>query len=236
MNRAGQLRCPYPSDPQNWLGDHGVVIRDINQTLCFAVCFPECPSPSLSSKTSVITKGQNVSLLCSIKKNPSTVMKYTLFRDKKQMGTTDGKKEFAIFNLTISEARDLGPYKCKVSCLKYSRDFNFTFANPVSTPVLTISVIQTQTGHNVTLRCISHNGSLPINYTFFENNGKVSPVISKNVREPAEFHFTKISTREGGKYKCEARNSLPNNTKDSQVLPMPSTGKIYMSQVPLNRV
>ncbi|KAI4556535.1 hypothetical protein MJT46_015158 [Ovis ammon polii x Ovis aries] len=34
-------------------------------------------------------------------------------------------------NLTVSEAHDLGPYKCKVqfaNCSKYSRPFKFTFA------------------------------------------------------------------------------------------------------------
>lgn len=64
------------------------------------------------------------------------------------------------------------------------------FLDPVTTPVLNISAFQTETARYITLRCISYNGSLPINYTFFEKDIAISPAISKNVREPAEFNLT----------------------------------------------
>ncbi|XP_023585102.1 allergin-1-like isoform X2 [Trichechus manatus latirostris] len=189
----------------------------------------ECPSPRLSSQTTVVTKGQNVSLICSIEKKSQTIM-YYFYQGDKYLRTKDNG-ESNIFNLRISEARDLGPYKCKVQdsissvyrCSKYSPDFNFTLLDPVATPVLNISVIQTEAGLYITLRCISPNGSLPINYTFFEKNAAISPAISKDVRQPAEFNFTKKSTQGDEEYRCEAKNRLLNNAKYSQYSPIPLT-------------
>lgn len=129
-----------------------------------------------------------------------------------------------IFNLSISEAHDLGPYKCKAqaaNCSRYSREFNFTFVDPVTTPMLNI---RTETDQYITLHCISLNGSLPINYTFFKNDIAVSPVISKYVREPAEFNLTKKNTGKKEEYRCKARNRLPDHAKYSQSFTMPSTG------------
>nr|XP_003417263.1 allergin-1 isoform X2 [Loxodonta africana] len=191
----------------------------------------ECPSPRLSSQTSVVTKGQNVSLICSTKKK-SLAIKYSFFRGEKYLRSEDTKGESNIFNLSISEAHDLGPYKCKVQdpinedfrCAKYSPDFTFTLVDPVATPVLNISVIQTEAGLYIILRCISLNGSLPINYTFFEKNVAMSPAISKDEREPAEFNFTKKSIQGGEEYKCKAKNRWSNNAKYSQRTTMPSIG------------
>ncbi|XP_023585098.1 allergin-1 [Trichechus manatus latirostris] len=189
----------------------------------------ECPSPRLSSQTTVVTKGQNVSLICSIEKKSPTIM-YAFYRGDKYLRTKDNG-ESNIFNLRISEARDLGPYKCKVQdsissayrCSKYSPDFNFTLLDPVATPVLNISVIQTEAGLYITLRCISPNGLLPINYTFFEKNVAISPAISKDVREPAEFNFTQKSTQGDEEYRCKAKNRLLNNAKYSQHTLIPLT-------------
>lgn len=129
----------------------------------------ELPSPSLHSETDTVRRGQNVSLSC-LQQNKSLEITYFLFLGGKCLQTQDGKGEPVTFNLTVSEAHDLGPYKCKVqvaNCSKYSLPFNFTFADPVTAPVLNISVIQTKTDRYITLRCISFNGSLPINYIFF---------------------------------------------------------------------
>lgn len=73
-------------------------------------------------------KRQNISLSCSSENN-SLQITYSLFRDKDFMGTQDSKGKPVIFNLSISEAHDLGPYKCKAqisNCCKYSLEFNFT--------------------------------------------------------------------------------------------------------------
>ncbi|XP_070083146.1 allergin-1 isoform X5 [Equus przewalskii] len=98
------------------------------------------------------------------------------------------------------------------------------FRDPVTTPVLNISAFQTETARYITLRCISYNGSLPINYTFFEKDVAISPAISKNVREPAEFNLTERITGEREEYRCKAKNRLPNHAKYSQPFTMPSTG------------
>ncbi|TEA30616.1 hypothetical protein DBR06_SOUSAS4110054, partial [Sousa chinensis] len=183
----------------------------------------EFPSPNLNSQTDAVMRGENVSLSC-FNQNKSLRITYFLFRGEKCLSTQNGPMTF---NLTISEARDLGPYKCKAQvsdCSKYSREFNFTFVDPVTAPVLNISVVQTKTDRYVMLRCISFNGSLPINYTFFEKNMAISPVISKNVREPAEFNLTKNNTGEGKEYRCEAKNRLPDHAKYSQLITIPSTG------------
>ncbi|XP_063655263.1 allergin-1 isoform X6 [Pan troglodytes] len=193
---------------------------------CEAMKTNEFPSPCLDSKTNVVMKGQNVSMFCS-HKNQSLQITYSLFRHKTHLGTQDGKGEPAIFNLSITEAHESGPYKCKAqvtSCSKYSRDFSFTIVDPVTAPVLNIMVIQTETDRHITLHCLSVNGSLPINYTFFENHVAISPAISKYDREPAEFNLTKKNPGEEEEYKCEAKNRLPNYATYSQPVTMPSTG------------
>lgn len=94
----------------------------------------------------------------------------------------------------------------------------------MTTPVLNITK---RANHYVTLRCLSSYGSLPINYTFFENNITKSQVIIKNVREPAEFNVTK-DTGGGEEYRCKAENRLPYHVKYSLPVTIPSTGKGYL--------
>ncbi|XP_037665659.1 allergin-1 [Choloepus didactylus] len=185
------------------------------------------PSPHLCSKTSEVRKGQNVSLVCFVD-NTSLNITYSLFRAGKHLGTQDGKGGSKSFSLRISEAHDLGPYKCKAEvseCIKYSHEFNFTSLEPVDTPELEINVIQTGTNQHITLRCISRMGSLPISYTFFEKNVTVSPVISKDVRVHAEFNLTRKSTGDVEEYRCEAKNKFSNTAKYSQPVPMPLPGR-----------
>ncbi|XP_060058570.1 allergin-1 isoform X2 [Erinaceus europaeus] len=91
----------------------------------------EFPPPSLESKMKTVMKGQHVSLSCS-NKNKSLQVTYSLFRNKTHLKTQNRTGEPMVVNLTISEAYDLGPYKCKAqvsSCSKYSRVFNFTFVS-----------------------------------------------------------------------------------------------------------
>ncbi|XP_024429041.2 allergin-1 [Desmodus rotundus] len=179
-------------------------------------------SPTLDSETNVVMKGQNASIICS-SQNKLLPITYSLFRRTKCMGTQDSKGQRVTFNLRISEAKDLGPYKCKVqvcNSTRYSREFNFTLVDPVTTPVLNITK---RANHYVTLRCLSSYGSLPINYTFFENNITKSQVIIKNVREPAEFNVTK-DTGGGEEYRCKAENRLPYHVKYSLPVTIPLTG------------
>ncbi|XP_053426776.1 allergin-1 isoform X7 [Nycticebus coucang] len=185
----------------------------------------EFPSPRVYSKTNMVMRGQNVSLFCS-HKNKSLQITYSLFRHEKFLGTQNGTGEPMIFNLNISEAGDLGPYKCKaqvLNCVKYSHDFNFIIADPVTAPELTITVTPTGTERHVTLSCLSVRGSLPINYTFFEKNVPISSAISKNEREPAELNLTRKNTEEKEEYRCEARNGLPDLAQYSRPVTMDST-------------
>uniref|UniRef100_A0A8C8ZDZ1 Mast cell immunoglobulin like receptor 1 n=1 Tax=Prolemur simus TaxID=1328070 RepID=A0A8C8ZDZ1_PROSS len=186
----------------------------------------EFPSPRLHSETNVVMKGQNVSLFCS-HENKSLQITYSLFWRDKYLRTQNGTEEPVIFYLDISEAADSGPYKCKaevLQCAKYSREFSFTIVDPVTAPVLSVSVTQTETERHITLHCISVNGSLPIRYTFFEKDVTISPAISKDRREPAEFNITRKNSGEDEEYRCEAGNSLPNHTKDSQPVTVTPTG------------
>ncbi|XP_021534089.1 allergin-1 [Neomonachus schauinslandi] len=188
-------------------------------------------SPSLDSEAKVVMRGQNVSLICS-NQNKSLQITYFLFRREKHLRTHDGKSEPMIFNLSISEAHELGPYKCKAqvsncSVVKYSREFNFVFVDPVITPVLNIHVINMETDRHIILHCSSFSGSLPITYTFFEKDIAISPPISKHVREPAEFNVSKNNTGEKEEYRCKAENKLPDHERYSQpvsINPPPSKG------------
>ncbi|XP_053426775.1 allergin-1 isoform X6 [Nycticebus coucang] len=194
----------------------------------------EFPSPRVYSKTNMVMRGQNVSLFCS-HKNKSLQITYSLFRHEKFLGTQNGTGEPMIFNLNISEAGDLGPYKCKaqvLNCVKYSHDFNFIIADPVTAPELTITVTPTGTERHVTLSCLSVRGSLPINYTFFEKNVPISSAISKNEREPAELNLTRKNTEEKEEYRCEARNGLPDLAQYSRPVTMDSTGKAVRRNAP----
>ncbi|KAF6095434.1 mast cell immunoglobulin like receptor 1 [Phyllostomus discolor] len=98
-------------------------------------------SPILNSETNIVMKGQNVSIICSSQSKLSPIT-YSLFRDKNCIGTQDSKGEHVTFNLRISEASDMGPYKCKAqvpscirpNCTRYSHEFNFTLVGEGSCP------------------------------------------------------------------------------------------------------
>ncbi|XP_012588434.1 PREDICTED: allergin-1 [Condylura cristata] len=91
----------------------------------------EFSSPKLNSKMNTVTRGQSISLICSIQ-NSSLQIKYLLFRNQTLLHTQHRTGEPMVVNLTVTEARDLGPYKCKAmvaNCSKYSHEFNFTFVS-----------------------------------------------------------------------------------------------------------
>ncbi|XP_058532154.1 allergin-1 isoform X2 [Ochotona princeps] len=98
---------------------------------CETIKSKRFPSPTLNAETTVVAMGQNVSLFCS-HKNTSLEITYYLFRNTKLLGDQTGKMERAVFNISISKNKDLGPYKCKAvsfNCTqqgKYSQELNFT--------------------------------------------------------------------------------------------------------------
>ncbi|NXU54859.1 MILR1 protein, partial [Turnix velox] len=92
---------------------------------------------------------------------------------------------------------------------------SFPFTEPISKPVLSSSTSQAKKGQNVTLSCLSENGTLPITYIFFKEKQNISPPVKKNKREAAVIFLCISSHSDFGTYKCRAENSFRNNTKYS---------------------
>ncbi|XP_036352011.2 allergin-1 isoform X1 [Ochotona princeps] len=107
---------------------------------CETIKSKRFPSPTLNAETTVVAMGQNVSLFCS-HKNTSLEITYYLFRNTKLLGDQTGKMERAVFNISISKNKDLGPYKCKAvsfNCTqqgKYSQELNFTIVDGDACPL-----------------------------------------------------------------------------------------------------
>ncbi|NXL93092.1 MILR1 protein, partial [Alectura lathami] len=185
--------------------------------------FPEILSnPRLTPVwgTLEVVMNQNVSLSCH-SDSGSPPVTYTLFKQN-QMVSTLNRADLSpvLFNLTISSASDVGEYKCKAEDKisnggKYSRSLNFKLKEPVSKPVLSSPASQAKAGQNVTLSCLSENGSLPITYIFFKEKQTISRPVKMWKREAAVIFVLISSSIDLGTYKCRASNSFDNNTKYS---------------------
>ncbi|NWI30247.1 MILR1 protein, partial [Sula dactylatra] len=167
-----------------------------------------------------VVMNQNVTLSCQLDSGSPPVT-YTFFKHNQKVSTlyrpdlTPG-----LFNLTINAASDVGEYKCKAennisSGGKYSNSLNFTLIEPISKPVLSSPTAQAKKGQNVTLSCLSENGSLPITYIFFKGKQSISPPVRMQKKEAAVIFLFINSSSDSGTYKCKAENSLRNNTKYS---------------------
>ncbi|NXX87153.1 MILR1 protein, partial [Urocolius indicus] len=163
---------------------------------------------------------QNVSLSC-YSDSGSPPVRYTLFK-RNQKVSTSHRSDLTpgFFNLTINSASDMGEYKCKAennitSRGKYSNSLNFTLIEPISKPVLSSPTSEAKKGQNVTLSCLSENGSLPITYIFFKGRQNISPPVKMPKREAAVIVLFINSSSDFGTYKCRAENSFRNNTKYS---------------------
>uniref|UniRef100_A0A8C0I8N8 Ig-like domain-containing protein n=1 Tax=Bubo bubo TaxID=30461 RepID=A0A8C0I8N8_BUBBB len=167
-----------------------------------------------------VVMNQNVSLSCHLDSG-SPPIRYTLFKHSQKVTTlirpdlTPG-----LFNLTINSASDMGEYKCKAENNstgggKYSNSLNFTLKEPISRPVLSSPTSQAKKGQNVTLSCLSENGSLPITYIFFKGRQSISTPVKMQKREAAVIFLFINSSSDFGIYKCRAENSFHNNTKYS---------------------
>ncbi|NXS67092.1 MILR1 protein, partial [Pandion haliaetus] len=167
-----------------------------------------------------VVMNQNVSLSChSVSGTPP--VRYTLFKRNQKISTLNRPDLTpGLFNLTINSASDVGEYKCKAennisSDGKYSNGLNFTLKEPISKPVLSSPTSQAKEGQNVTLSCLSENGSLPITYMFFKGRRSISPPVKMQKREAAVIFLFMNSSSDFGTYKCKAENSFRNNTKYS---------------------
>ncbi|NXG72324.1 MILR1 protein, partial [Baryphthengus martii] len=163
---------------------------------------------------------QNVTLSCH-SDSGSPPVRYTLFKHNQKVSTVNRTDLTpSLFNLTINSPSDVGEYKCKAennitSGGKYSNSFNFTLLEPISKPVLSSPTSQARKGQNVTLSCLSENGSLPITYIFFKGRRSLSPPVKMQKREAAVIFLFMNSSSDFGTYKCRAENSFSNNTKYS---------------------
>ncbi|NXK23344.1 MILR1 protein, partial [Arenaria interpres] len=185
--------------------------------------FPEMLSnPRLMSvqRTLNVVMNQNVSLSCHSDSGFPPV-KYTLFKHNQKVSTLNRPDLTpALFNLIINSASDVGEYKCKAENImssggKYSNSLNFTLIEPISKPVLSSPTSQAKKGQNVTLSCLSENGSLPITYIFFKGKRNISPPVRMHKREAAVIFLYISSSSDFGTYKCRAENSFHNGTKYS---------------------
>ncbi|XP_069655401.1 allergin-1 isoform X3 [Haliaeetus albicilla] len=167
-----------------------------------------------------VVMNQNVSLSCHSDSGTPPV-RYTLFKHSQKISTLNRPDLTpGLFNLTINSASDVGEYKCKAennisSGGKYSKSLNFTLKEPISKPVLSSPTSQAKEGQNVTLSCLSENGSLPITYMFFKGRQSISPPVKMQKNEAAVIFLFINSSSDFGTYKCRAENSFRNNTKYS---------------------
>ncbi|NWQ98623.1 MILR1 protein, partial [Burhinus bistriatus] len=185
--------------------------------------FPEMVSnPRLMAvqRTLNVVMNQNVTLSCR-SDSGSPPVRYTLFKNSQKVSTLNRPDLTpGLFNLTINSASDVGEYKCKAenklsSGGKYSNSLNFTLIEPISKPVLSSPTSQAKKGQNVTLSCLSKNGSLPITYVFFKGRQNISPPVKMHKREAAVIFLFINSSSDFGTYKCRAENSFCNSTKYS---------------------
>ncbi|NXX12307.1 MILR1 protein, partial [Podargus strigoides] len=88
-------------------------------------------------------------------------------------------------------------------------------SNPILTSVQgTLNVVKNQ---NMTLSCHSDSGSLPIRYTLFKRNQKVS-TLNRTDSTPGLFNLTISSASDLGEYKCKAENNIMSGGKYSNSL------------------
>ncbi|XP_035747508.1 allergin-1 isoform X2 [Egretta garzetta] len=167
-----------------------------------------------------VVMNQNVTLSCH-SDSGSPPVRYTLFKRNQKVSTLNRPDLTPVlFNLTITSASDMGDYKCKAennisSGGKYSKSLNFTLLEPISKPVLSSPTSQAKKGQNVTLSCLSENGSLPITYIFFKGRQTISHPVKMQKSEAAVISLFINSSSDFGTYKCRAENSFHNNTKYS---------------------
>ncbi|XP_061311326.1 allergin-1 isoform X1 [Pezoporus flaviventris] len=166
-----------------------------------------------------VVMNQNVTLSCN-SDSGSPPVRYTLFKRNQKVSTLNRPDLTpSLFNLTINSASDLGEYKCKAennntSGGKYSNSLSFTLLEPISKPVLSSPTSQAKKGQNVTLSCLSENGSLPITYIFFKGTQSISSQVMMH-KEAAEIVLFINSSSDFGTYKCRAENGFRRNAKYS---------------------
>ncbi|XP_066468948.1 allergin-1 [Tiliqua scincoides] len=86
----------------------------------------------------------------------------------------------------------------------------------VSKPMIYSPSQEATIGWNVTLECVSQNGSPPINYTLYKGQNRMLPTVIKDkADDKALFNFTINSYDELGEYKCKVQNRCLNSSRYS---------------------
>uniref|UniRef100_A0A674IHR3 Mast cell immunoglobulin like receptor 1 n=1 Tax=Terrapene triunguis TaxID=2587831 RepID=A0A674IHR3_9SAUR len=122
---VGEYKCKV----ENRISNSSKYSKSLNFTLLDPVS-----KPVLSTTTSQVRIGQNVTLSCH-SENGSSPINYIFFKGKKSMSSRISMqgKAAAVLNVTINSPTDLGDYKCKAennipNNTKYSNSLTFTLA------------------------------------------------------------------------------------------------------------
>ncbi|XP_019397928.1 PREDICTED: allergin-1 isoform X3 [Crocodylus porosus] len=133
----------------------------------------------------------------------------------------DSAKCYGSYIKESATVSDSGAYECQWSSNNYTEETEpsqIIVREAVSQPVLSSPTSRVKTGQNVTLFCLSENGSHPITYRFFRGNKSISPPICVEGKAAANISLTIKSSNFLGDYKCKAENKIPNSKKYSNSL------------------
>ncbi|XP_073516417.1 Fc receptor-like protein 3 isoform X2 [Phyllobates terribilis] len=154
--------------------------------------------------------GDTETIQCVCRKG-SLPITYTLFLNQTTVGKrTVTQERGAAFNVTIHDAKSLGPYKCKANnSLKYSpysAGFSFILQEKLSKPQVTINSFITTIGSMEPILCSSSLGSPPITYTLRLGNAVISSSTVWKERS-ATFYASIHNVTSLGPYACAANRS-----------------------------
>ncbi|XP_073516414.1 Fc receptor-like protein 5 isoform X2 [Phyllobates terribilis] len=163
----------------------------------------------VESPHTVIGQTERIYCICG---NGSLPITYMLFLNQTTVGKrTVTQERGAAFNVTIHDAKSLGPYKCKANnSLKYSpysAELSFILQEQLTRTELKVESLFMMIGDTERIYCICGNGSLPITYTLFLNQTTVGKRTVTQERGAA-FNVTIHDAKSLGPYKCKANNSL----------------------------
>ncbi|XP_043860558.1 LOW QUALITY PROTEIN: Fc receptor-like protein 3 [Dromiciops gliroides] len=159
-----------------------------------------------------VAEGQTLVLVCSVAGGTGDI---TFSWSKQGTGAILKKKtqrllvaEFKILAMRESEA---GEYYCtanNTNNLLHSKPVSISVKIPVSPPLLTFSIPETQmfVGKVVELKCKVQRGSAPILYRFY-HEGKIMKNSSAPLGDTASFNLS-LTEQHAGNYICEADNGI----------------------------
>ncbi|XP_025052072.1 allergin-1 isoform X2 [Alligator sinensis] len=178
------------------------------------------------SPFTIIEEGTRLNITCSYRSIRCITGKarMVIHKDGEKKDLTishDSAKCYGSYIRESANVSDSGAYKCQWSSNNYTEEIGpsqIIVSETVSQPVLSSPTSRVKTGQNVTLFCVSENGSHPITYRFFRGNKTISPPICVEGKAAANISLTINSSNVLGDYKCKAENRIPNSKKYSNSL------------------